>query len=152
MGSKTGSKMKLAMNLGYGSVHGFYWMSYGAICSFASVFLLARGYSNTDIGIMTAVSNVAAVFLQPLMADIADRSKRFSLVSVSSIATVALMVLCVGTFVLQQKSAALTVIFVLLMGGNISLQPLFNSLCYKLQECGISINFGVDLKKSLSSS
>lgn len=135
--------MKLAMNLGYGSVHGFYWMSYGAICSFASVFLLARGYSNTDIGIMTAVSNVAAVFLQPLMADIADRSKRFSLVSVSSIATVALMVLCVGTFVLQQKSAALTVIFVLLMGGNISLQPLFNSLCYKLQECGISINFGV---------
>ena len=92
---------------------------------------------------MTAVSNVAAVFLQPLMADIADRSKRFSLVSVSSIATVALMVLCVGTFVLQQKSAALTVIFVLLMGGNISLQPLFNSLCYKLQECGISINFGV---------
>ena len=131
------------MNLGYGSVHGFYWMSYGAICSFASVFLLARGYSNTDIGIMTAVSNVAAVFLQPLMADIADRSKRFSLVSVSSIATVALMVLCVGTFVLQQKSAALTVIFVLLMGGNISLQPLFNSLCYKLQECGISINFGV---------
>ena len=135
--------MKLAMNLGYGSVHGFYWMSYGAICSFASVFLLARGYSNTDIGIMTAVSNVAAVFLQPLMADIADRSKRFSLVSVSSIATVALMVLCVGTFVLQQKSAALTVIFVLLMGGNISLQPLFNSLCYKLQECGVSINFGV---------
>ena len=135
--------MKLAMNLVYGCVHGFYWMSYGAICSFASVFLLARGYSNTDIGIMTAVSNVAAVFLQPLMADIADRSKRFSLVSVSSIATVALMVLCVGTFVLQQKSAALTVIFVLLMGGNISLQPLFNSLCYKLQECGISINFGV---------
>lgn len=131
------------MNLGYGSVHGFYWMSYGAICSFASVFLLACGYSNTDIGIMVAVCNVAAVFLQPLMADIADRSRRFSLVSVSSIATVILMVLCLGTFVLQQKSAALTVIFILLMGGNISLQPLFNSLCFKLQECGIPINFGV---------
>lgn len=135
--------MKTALNLGYGSVHGFYWMSYGAICSFASLFLLTCGYSNTDIGIIVAVCNVAAVFLQPLMADIADRSKRFSLVSVSSIATVILMVLCLGTFVLQQKSAALTVIFILLMGGNISLQPLFNSLCFKLQECGIPINFGV---------
>ncbi len=135
--------MKTAINLGYGSVHGFYWMSYGAICSFASLFLLTCGYSNTDIGIIVAVCNVAAVFLQPLMADIADRSKRFSLVSVSSIATVILMVLCLGTFVLQQKSAALTVIFILLMGGNISLQPLFNSLCFKLQECGIPINFGV---------
>lgn len=138
-----GRSMKTAMNLGYGSVHGFYWMSYGAICSFASLFLLTCGYSNTDIGIIVAVCNVAAVFLQPLMADIADRSKRFSLVSVSSIATVILMVLCLGTFVLQQKSAALTVIFILLMGGNISLQPLFNSLCFKLQECGIPINFGV---------
>lgn len=135
--------MKLAMNLGYGSVHGFYWMSYGAISSFASVFLLACGYSNTDIGIMGAASNVAAVILQPLMADVADRSRRFSLVSVSSIATVALMVLCFGTLVMQQKSAALTVIFVFLMGGNISIQPLVNSLCYKLQECGVSINFGV---------
>ncbi len=135
--------MKIMMNLGYGSVHAFYWMSYGAICSFASVFLLACGYSNTDIGVMVAVSNVAAVFLQPLMADIADRSRRFSLVSVSNIATVALMVLCLGTFVLQQKGTALTVIFVLLMGGNISLQPLFNSLCFKLQECGVPINFGV---------
>ncbi|MBQ8562382.1 MAG: MFS transporter [Firmicutes bacterium] len=135
--------MKTMMNLGYGSVHGFYWMSYGAICSFASVFLLACGYSNTDIGIMGAASNVAAVFLQPLMADVADRSKRFSLVSVSSIATVALMILCFGTLVMQQKSAALTVIFVLLMGGNISIQPLFNSLCFKLQECGVTINFGV---------
>ena len=135
--------MKLAMNLGYGSVHGFYWMSYGAICSFASVFLLACGYTNTDIGIMVAVSNVAAVFLQPLMADIADRSKRFNLVSVSVIATLILMVLALGTLVLQQKSTALTVIYILLLGGNISLQPLFNSLCFKLQECGIVINFGV---------
>ena len=135
--------MKTAMNLGYGSVHGFYWMSYGAISSFASVFLLACGYSNTDIGIMVAVCNVAAVFLQPLMADVADRSRRFSLVSVSSLATAVLMILCLGTFVMQQKGAALTVIYILLMGGNISLQPLFNSLCFKLQECGIEINFGV---------
>ena len=135
--------MKAVLNVEYGSIHAFYWMAYAGINSFASVFLLARGYSNTDIGIIFAVANVAAVFMQPLLADIADRSKRFSLVSVASIATVLLMLLTLGTFIIHAKSAALTVIYILMLAGHTTLQPLFNSLCFKISQCGIHVNFGL---------
>ena len=80
--------MKRLLNLEYAGIHGTYWMLYGAVCSFASVFLLGKGYSNADIGIILAVGNVAAVFMQPLLADMADRSKKLSLIGLTEIAAV----------------------------------------------------------------
>ena len=70
--------MKKILNLEYGAIHAFYWMSYAVIGSFASAFLLGRGYSNSFIGLIIAVGSVLAIFLQPVLADIADRSKNIS--------------------------------------------------------------------------
>ena len=64
--------MKKLLNIEYAAVNGGYWMVYGVVCSFSSVFLLGKGYSNADIGIILAVGSVAAVFMQPLLADMAD--------------------------------------------------------------------------------
>ena len=72
--------MRKILNIEYGAVHATYWMTYAIIGSFASAFLLGRGYSNSEIGVILAVGSVAAVFLQPVLADIADRSKKISLI------------------------------------------------------------------------
>lgn len=135
--------MKGLLNVEYGSIHAFYWMAYGAVASFASVFLLGRGYSNTDIGMIFAVGSVLAVFLQPVLADVADRSRKLSLIGVSQLVLAVIMVLTLGLFLLREKSMALAVVYVLILAGNAALQPLFNSLCFKLSESGIHINFGV---------
>ena len=135
--------MKGLLNVEYGSIHAFYWMAYGALASFASVFLLGRGYSNTDIGMIFAVGSVLAVFLQPVLADVADRSRKLSLIGVSQLVLAVIMVLTLGLFLLQEKSIALAAVYVLILAGNTALQPLFNSLCFKLSESGIHINFGV---------
>ena len=135
--------MKGLLNVEYGSIHAFYWMAYGAVASFASVFLLGRGYSNTDIGMIFAVGSVLAVFLQPVLADVADRSRKLSLIGVSQLVLAVIMVLTLGLFLLQEKSMALAAVYVLILAGNAALQPLFNSLCFKLSESGIHINFGV---------
>ena len=130
------------LNIKYGCIHGTYWMYYGVAGSFASAFLLARGYSNAEIGIILAVGNILAVFLQPLIADLADRSKKLSLVGVTQISTVLLMVLTLMLFVMKQKSAALWVVYMFIMAWMTTLQPLFNSLAFKLEETGVHINFG----------
>ena len=130
------------LNIKYGCIHGTYWMYYGVAGSFASAFLLARGYSNAEIGIILAVGNILAVFLQPLIADLADRSKRLSLVGVTQMSSVLLMILTLMLFVLKQKSAALWVVYMLIMAWMTTLQPLFNSLAFKLEETGVHINFG----------
>ncbi len=135
--------MKRLLNIEYASIHATYWMYFGVICSFASVFLLEKNYSNSEIGIILAVGNVLAVFLQPITADLADRSKKISLVGISQLMTLLLMLLTFGLFILERKSLALSVIFILCVAWLIVLQPLFNSLNFKLQECGIHINFGI---------
>lgn len=135
--------MKFRLNFSYGCIHGTYWMIYGIVSSFASVFLLGRGYLNTEIGIILAVANVVAVVIQPLVADLADRSKKISTIGISQIMTIMMMVMTVGLFVLQGKSVALSVVFVLLIAWHTAVQPLINSLSFKLSESGIHINFGV---------
>ena len=135
--------MKFRLNFSYGCIHGTYWMIYGIVSSFASVFLLGRGYLNTEIGIILAVANVVAVVIQPLVADLADRSKKISTIGISQIMTIMMMVMTVGLFVLQGKSVALSVVFVLLIAWHTAVQPLINSLSFKLSESGIHINFGI---------
>lgn len=133
--------MKKILNLEYGVVHATYWMSYGVISTFASALLLARGYSNGEIGMIFAAANVVAVILQPIMADLADRSRRLSLFGVCQIMSATMLVLTVGVFALRRQSLALTVIYVMLIAWAVAVQPLINALTFKLMESGVHISF-----------
>lgn len=135
--------MKRSLNIQYSCIHASYWMFFGVISSFASVFLLAQGYSNSEIGIILAVSNILAVVLQPITADFADRTKKISAIQITSIITVFMMVLTAGLFIFKGKTAAVAVIFILLIAWHTVLQPIFNSLTFKLNDYGANINFGV---------
>ena len=94
--------MKKILNLEYGAIHAFYWMSYAVIGSFASAFLLGRGYSNSFIGLIIAVGSVLAIFLQPVLADIADRSKKISLFGLTEMVSALMIILTFISFVLIQ--------------------------------------------------
>lgn len=135
--------MEKKLNGSYGAIFGTYWVIYAVISSFASVFMLARGYSNSQIGITLAAANVLAVVLQPIIADIADRSKRLGVLGTTEIMTVCMMIFTVGMFAFKGGTVALCLVFVLLIGFHSSLQPLFNSLAFRLEECGVAINFGI---------
>ena len=136
--------MRKILNIEYGAVHATYWMTYAIIGSFASAFLLGRGYSNSEIGVILAVGSVAAVFLQPVLADIADRSKKISLIGLTQIVTVGMMVFTALSFIIQRATIALSVVFVMLVAWDTALQPLFNSLAFKLEESGHKIKFGIN--------
>ena len=135
--------MEKLLNRQYAAIHGTYWMYYGVICSFSSVFLLARGYSNSEIGIILAAGNVLAVFIQPFVADFADRSKRFSVFSIMEILAAILFVLTALMYVIQRKSALLMLIYVMAFAWMNIIQPFCNALSFRLEEAGVSINFGV---------
>lgn len=133
----------LKLNSEYAGVFGTYWMYYGIISSFCSAYLLDMGYDNAEIGIILAVASVVSVFLQPVLANLSDMSKRLDAISVAGISTVIMMVMQMGLFIIKGKSIALWVIYVLLMAWELALQPLFNSLARRLSESGFKINFGI---------
>ena len=131
------------LNAEYGGIHATYWMAYAVISSFASAYLLDRGYTNSEIGLILAVGSIVAVFLQPFMADFADRAKKISLIGITQVATIFIMGMMMICFVMDKASIALSVIFVMMIAWHTALQPLFNSLTFKLEESGNKINFGV---------
>lgn len=135
--------MKKILNLEFSCIHGTYWMVYGVVSSFASVFLLAKGFTNWNIGITFAAANVLAVILQPIVADIADRAKKLSIIGIGEILTILMMVVMLGMLVLEDSMIALSIVFILLIAWHTVLQPLFNSLTFTLEEAGVHINFGV---------
>ena len=131
------------LNSGYGAIFGSYWVIYAVVSSFASVFMLAKGYTNSQIGITLAAANVLAVVMQPLLADFVDRSKRFDVMGTTGFLTVCMMVFTVGMFTFKGGSLGLCVVFVLLIAFHTVLQPLFNSLAFRLEDAGVAINFGI---------
>ncbi len=135
--------MNKKVNITYSSIQGSYWMHFGVVISFSSVYLLNYGYSNSEIGIMLALSSILAVIIQPILGDIIDRSERLTLTkSVIYICTI-LLVLTISLYFLSSKTMFLSIVFVLLASLSTSLQPFINSLAFSFTRLGIPINFGI---------
>ena len=83
------------MTFQYCILQGAYWASFCIIYSFATVFLLDRGFSNSQIGVIIAAGNILGVVLQPVFASIVDWSKTITLHKLTGIlaAIMALLVL-----------------------------------------------------------
>ncbi|HWQ80385.1 MAG TPA: MFS transporter [Anaerovoracaceae bacterium] len=135
--------MKQSLNLSYSAIQGTYWMNYGAIMSFASVFLLGKNYTNSEIGMIIAAASILAVVIQPLLADAADRSSKVSLTDISGFITVGLIAATASLYFFTARTLVLSVIFVMIAAWLTSLQPLIYSMAFYLGRSGHRINFGV---------
>lgn len=138
-----GKNMSKKLNIGYGAIFGSYWIVYAIIASFSSVFMLAKGYSNSQIGMTLAAANVLAVIMQPLVADFTDRSKKLGIMGATEIMTAAMMIFTVGMFAFKGGTLGLCAVFALLIAFHTVLQPLFNSFVFHMEGYGYDLNFGI---------
>lgn len=134
--------MKKILNFQYGAINAVYWMYFGVIMSFASIFLLSKNYMNSEIGIILALSSILAVIMQMVLADIADRSKKISPIGITGIIAAVLLVATSALFLFTSKSIVLSVIFIFIGACLTSLQPLINSTAFYLSKSGCEINYG----------
>lgn len=63
----------------YTAIQGSYWACYCCIITFSSVYLLSRGFTNSQIGVLISLAGVLSALLQPLVSRIADGLKRMPL-------------------------------------------------------------------------
>ena len=113
-------------------------MIYGITGSFASVFMLAKGYTNTHIGLTLAAANIIGVLLQPVVADHMDRTKGIKIVDVMAQMTVIMLLAAAGFFFFRDGSFLLASVFVVILALQGVMQPLLNTLAFRLSEC---VNF-----------
>ena len=126
------NKRSLTLNLEYAGDFAAYWIYYGMVGSFCSAYLLDLNYTNSEIGLIMALTSVVSVFLQPALADLSDRSKKLDQIGVASLGTIVMLVLNVGLLIIRRKTAALWVIYILALAWELALQPVLNSFSRKL--------------------
>lgn len=129
-------------NAGYAGLSGAYWMLYCVALSYSSVFLLARGFTNGQIGGIVAAGHILGLALQPAAAAAADRTPRAP-VAVMLTCGAAAGLLLASLLLLPGRSLGVTAAFVSLVALTMALQPLVNAYSFTLELTGVPIRFGV---------
>lgn len=127
----------------YSVIQAFYWTSYCMMVSFASVYLLAKNYNNSEIGVILALVNILAVFLQPAMAAFIDKTSRISLKNFMCVLGCIVLILSFFILILSNMKYAVVIFMVMTFGILVSIQPLINSICFTYEKAGIKINYGI---------
>ncbi len=120
-----------------------YWAAAAGLMSFATAFLLEKGFAPSQVGILLASGNLLSCAFQPLLAAQADRIggnvlKLFTL----GLSTLCFLFLCVIQFLtVPQWLYGLT--YLMAVFSLDAMMPLLNSICVAYNEQGIKINYGV---------
>ena len=106
-------------------------MIYAIAGSFASVFMLAKGYSNLYIGMTLAAANIVAMGLQPFIADHMDKAKGVTLIDTVAWSTLVIMIIGAGYFFFKDGTFMLALVIMLVLAIHALLQPLMNTLAFR---------------------
>ena len=127
----------------YTLLNATYFVAFCTIHACAAVYLLANGFSNTEVGILLVVANILSAVLQPFVAGIIDKpgpltNRRFILFSV--------LVILLGSAVLLLVPGNKWVIFpvfALIYMIQFVYQPVMTALCFEYQKAGCRIFYGL---------
>lgn len=131
------------LNIDYAALQAVYWTLNAVIFCFTTVFLQFKGYSNYEVGIIFALGNIFGFVLQPLVAGYVDRSRKKALLGCIRITAALSLLLMLAVLMLPENCLPLTAAYVILLAGNMLLQPLCTSLCFYLESWGCRVNFSV---------
>ncbi|MBO4265720.1 MAG: MFS transporter [Lachnospiraceae bacterium] len=120
-----------------------YFAAFCTLHAYAAVFLLSRGFTNTQVGILLAVANITSALFQPLVAGIIDKkgwltNRRFILISC--------LIILAGSVLLRFINGNMPVIFVvyaLIYMIQFAYQPVMTALCFEYQKMGCNIFYGL---------
>ena len=127
----------------YTLLNATYFAAFCTIHACAAVYLLANGFTNTQVGILLAVANIASAVFQPVIAGIIDKqgaltNRRFILISV--------LIILLGTVILffaHSSKPVVFIIYALIYMVQFAYQPVMTALCFEYQKAGCNIQFGI---------
>ena len=124
-------------------IQGLMWGGYACIFAFASVYLLAKGFTNTQVGYIIAAGGAAAALMQPLAGAIADRSRKLILHRMIIILCLAQILISVLLLLTGSRLWITALFFPLLNAVLHVITPLTYSLGMFFIERGVPVNFGI---------
>lgn len=127
----------------YAILQGCYWISFCAINSYATVFLLHIGLKSSQIGLVIALGNILGVILQPMFAAAADRAKKITLQQITAGLAIGIIALLIGMQCMTGITVGITAIYLLINALLQVMQPLISSISMYYVNRGVYVDFGI---------
>lgn len=118
-----------------------YYALFSIVFSFASVYLLGRGFNNTRIGFILSIVSVSSIVIQIVLANLIDRYQKIEIRDVLSLVALTMMIggILLLVFPFDFMIIPLVIIIYSLMQSS---TPLLNSLAYRYEAIDLHINYG----------
>jgi PPP family 3-phenylpropionic acid transporter len=137
-------RANVKLNTHYAVINGLFWGSFAALWGSLSVVLLAYGFKNTQIGIISATALVLAMVFQPILSARCDRSTMLTDRRVMLLLGLAALAACLVLDLTAGSSRLGMAVLFVLLGMLLTLSPPFhNSLAMELVASGRDLNYGL---------
>jgi PPP family 3-phenylpropionic acid transporter len=136
-------KFEKRLNINYALIQGVDTLFYCSIFSFASVFLLSRNFSNTQVGITLTLASAFGLIISPLVASFADKTTKIPLRSL--VAILLGFVALFSLFLLFTPSLIVptAILFIMLMVVFSTQVSLITSLAMEHINNGVNVNYSL---------
>ena len=127
----------------YAFLNATYYAGFNTIHAYAAVYLLAHGFTNTEVGVLLAVSNILSAILQPVIAGIIDKPGPLTNRSFTAFSIMAIAVASALLMVVPDQKIIIFIIYTLLYMIQFTYQPVITALCFEYQRAGCDIFYGL---------
>ena len=137
------NRNKFLWTFRYSLINVTYFAAFCTVHAYAAVYLLANGFTNTQVGILLALANIISAVFQPVIAGVIDKpgpltNRRFILFSV-----VMILAGSVALLFFHQNKVFIFIVYALIYLIQFSYQPVILALCFEYQKAGCPIYFGL---------
>lgn len=131
------------LNGRFAGLMGSYDMVMGSITAYSVVFLVANGFNEFQIGMVTSLANLLASVMQPWLGGKVDRSVRLNLVHVNVLIVIPSLALLFGLFFVQEIFLLVAIMYTLVLMLQATLMPFMSATGVFLMNNGFKLNYGV---------
>ena len=135
--------MKKTLTLQYVLQQIAFWAAAAGIVSFATAFLLEKGFSASFIGILLASGNLLSCMFQPILAARADRMGGNSLKWLIIGMTIFSICCFLSTVLFDLPQKMMGLLYLLGIFSFDTMNPLNNAICVMYMDNGYRINYGM---------
>lgn len=133
--------MKTKLNIDYIALQFIYYITAAVTCGYGVYLLTCIGYSSSESGTLMSLGCVLSLFLQPILAQISDNSKRFNIFSIGTILSCVGLIVCCIAFFYDRKSLIASILFIVMRGLHATVEPFINSVPETIKRHGCRVNF-----------
>ena len=120
-----------------------YFVAFCTVHAYAGVYLLDKGFTNTQVGLALATANILSVFGQPFVAGIIDKG---GVLTNRLVVMFSSLFLCIGSILLifvDGIKLPIFIIFVLMYMIQFVYMPIMIAMNFEYSKAGCKINFGL---------